>query len=95
MLPSENIFESLTKFLTSAKSRNPQVHPAVLNGINQTTEGCCCDEKKDSELNGLWLKSQYRLNPEKPAPAGPDAMTVDEARAMGSTPLKRLKNGQD
>ena len=87
----KTIFESLTKFLTSAKRNETlEVHPAVLNGINQTLEGCCCDEKKkDSELNGVVVEKPVPVkSTEKPAPAGPDAMTVDEARAMEFDPVE-------
>ncbi len=46
------VYKSLVDFLKVAKKNDTlQIHSEVLNGLNATLDGCCCDEKKKDELN--------------------------------------------
>lgn len=46
------VYKSLTSFVKAAKKNDTlEIHTEVLNGLNETLEGCCCDEKKKTELN--------------------------------------------
>lgn len=48
------VYKSLVSFLKVAKKNETlEIHSEVLNGLNETLEGCCCDEKKKTELNGI------------------------------------------
>ncbi len=46
----KTVYNSLTQFLKVGKRTDTlEVHPGILNGINEALEGCdCCDEKKKS-----------------------------------------------
>ena len=46
------VYKSLVDFLKVAKKNDTlQIHSEVLNGLNVALDGCCCDEKKKTELN--------------------------------------------
>lgn len=46
------VYKSLVSFLKVAKKNETlEIHSEVLNGLNETLEGCCCDEKKKTELS--------------------------------------------
>lgn len=45
---------SLKQFIDKAKPADSlQLHSAVLNGIRETLDGCCCEGKKKGSLNGI------------------------------------------
>jgi hypothetical protein len=49
----EKAYKSLVKFLKTAKSGDTlEVHPAILNGINEALDGCSCHKNK-GELLGI------------------------------------------
>jgi hypothetical protein len=46
-------YSSLMLFVQNAKPNDTlEIHPSILNGINEALEGCACDKKKN-QLNGL------------------------------------------
>jgi len=48
------VYKSLVDFLKVAKKNDTlEIHSEVLNGLNATLDGCCCDEKKKDELDGI------------------------------------------
>jgi hypothetical protein len=59
------VYKSLLDFLKVAKKNDTlTIHSEVLNGLNATLDGCCCDEKKKGELNGIEEVEQEEVQPE-------------------------------
>jgi len=59
------VYKSLVDFLKVAKKNDTlEIHTEVLNGLNATLDGCCCDEKKKNELNGIEEVKQEEVQPE-------------------------------